>query len=254
MIALQKIAGTFARARLSGGHHVALPAHNADFALGVMTPITTQVGIVGAGPAGLMLGHLLHLAGIDSFIIENRPEDYVIERVRAGVLEQSTVDLMIENGVGDRLKREGMSHDGIYFNVFGKRHRIDFADLIGRRITVYGQNEVVKDLIAARRRSAGLSFSKYRMSACTISNPVSQTSALRKATSRTRSGATSLPRVTDFTASAGHRFLRAASTFTSAFTHLDGLAFLPTLLLHRLNSYTADTSTVLRSSACGRIR
>ena len=118
-----------------------------------MAAIRTQVGIVGAGPAGLMLGHLLHLAGIDSFIIENRSEDYVIERVRAGILEQSTVDLMIENGVGERLRREGMSHDGIYINVFGKRHRIDFAELVGRRITVYGQNEVVKDLIAARNNS-----------------------------------------------------------------------------------------------------
>lgn len=111
----------------------------------------TSVGIVGAGPAGLMLGHLLHLAGIDSIIIENRPEDYVIERVRAGVLEQSTVDLMVESGVGSRLQREGMFHDGIYLNVFGKRRRIDMAELTGRRITVYGQNEVVKDLIAARR-------------------------------------------------------------------------------------------------------
>jgi p-hydroxybenzoate 3-monooxygenase len=110
----------------------------------------TQVGIVGAGPAGLMLGHLLHLAGIDSIIIENRAEDYVIERVRAGVLEQSTVDLMIESGVGSRLQQEGMFHDGIYLNVFGKRSRIDFAALTGRRIIVYGQNEVVKDLIAAR--------------------------------------------------------------------------------------------------------
>lgn len=116
-----------------------------------MKETRTQVGIVGAGPAGLMLGHLLHLAGIDSVIIENRSEDYVIERVRAGVLEQATVDLMIETGVGSRLQREGMSHDGIYLNVYGSRHHIDFAALTGRRITVYGQNEVVKDLIAARR-------------------------------------------------------------------------------------------------------
>ncbi len=110
----------------------------------------TQVGIVGAGPAGLMLGHLLHLAGIDSVIIENRAQDYVIERVRAGVLEQATVDLLIESGVGERLRRESMSHDGIYINVHGDRRRIDMAALTGRRITVYGQNEVVKDLIAAR--------------------------------------------------------------------------------------------------------
>src|SRR4029434_970017 len=116
-----------------------------------MKQIRTQVGIVGAGPAGLMLGHLLHLAGIDSIIIENRSQDYVIERVRAGVLEESTVELMVKNGVGSRLQREGMFHDGIYINVFGNRRRIDMAALTGRRITVYGQNEVVKDLIVARR-------------------------------------------------------------------------------------------------------
>ena len=113
----------------------------------------TQVGIVGAGPAGLMLGHLLHLAGLDSIIIENRAQDYVIERVRAGVLEQGTVDLLIENGVGERLEREGLAHEGIHINVFGSRRRIDMAALTGRRITVYGQNEVVKDLIHARCRT-----------------------------------------------------------------------------------------------------
>ena len=115
-----------------------------------MKTIRTQVGIVGAGPAGLMLGHLLHMAGIDSVIVEDRAQDHVIERVRAGVLEQGAVDLLIESGVGDRLQREGLFHDGVFINVFGKRHRIDFAALTGRRITVYGQNEVVKDLVAAR--------------------------------------------------------------------------------------------------------
>ncbi len=115
-----------------------------------MKTIRTQVGIVGAGPAGLMLGHLLHLAGIDSVIVEDRAEDYVIERVRAGVLEQGTVDLLIDSGVGDRLRSEGLSHNGVFVNVYGKRHHIDFAALTGRRITIYGQNEVVKDLIGAR--------------------------------------------------------------------------------------------------------
>lgn len=105
---------------------------------------------MGAGPAGLMLGHLLHLAGIDSYIVEDRSQEYVIERVRAGVLEQASVDLLIETGVGERLKREGLAHGGIYLNVFGQRRHIDMAALTGRRITVYGQNEVVKDLIAAR--------------------------------------------------------------------------------------------------------
>jgi p-hydroxybenzoate 3-monooxygenase len=112
---------------------------------------STHVAIVGAGPAGLMLGHLLHLRGIDSVILENRSQDYVIERVRAGVLEQGTVDLMHEVGVGERLMREGMRHDGLYFAFNGSRHHIDLAGLTGgRAITIYGQNEVVKDLIAAR--------------------------------------------------------------------------------------------------------
>jgi p-hydroxybenzoate 3-monooxygenase len=111
----------------------------------------TQVGIVGAGPAGLILGQLLHQAGIDSVIIENRDRDYVIERVRAGVLEQGTVDLMHQMGVGERLAREGMRHEGVYIAFDGDRHRIDMAGLTGgRAITIYGQSEVVKDLIAAR--------------------------------------------------------------------------------------------------------
>jgi len=117
-----------------------------------MPSTRTQVGIVGAGPAGLMLGHLLHLAGIDSVIVENRSAEHVVERVRAGVLEQGTVDLMRETGVGERLRREGMRHEGIYLRFGGQRHRVNMAGLTGgRAITIYGQNEVVKDLIEARR-------------------------------------------------------------------------------------------------------
>jgi p-hydroxybenzoate 3-monooxygenase len=112
------------------------------------------VAIVGAGPAGLLLGHLLHRAGIDSVIVENRSETHVIERVRAGVLEQPTVDLLHAVGLGHRLAREGLRHDGISIAFAHRRHHIDLADLTGgRAITVYGQNEVVKDLIAARRAS-----------------------------------------------------------------------------------------------------
>jgi len=111
----------------------------------------TQVGIVGAGPAGLLLGHLLHLRGIDSVIVENRGRDYVIERVRAGVLEQGTVDLMRDVGLAARLDMEGLRHEGIHVAFDGERHRIDLAALTGgRAITVYGQNEVVRDLIDAR--------------------------------------------------------------------------------------------------------
>jgi p-hydroxybenzoate 3-monooxygenase len=101
-----------------------------------------------------MLGHLLHLRGIDSVILENRSEEYVIARVRAGVLEQGTVDLMHDVGVGDRLRREGLRHEGIHIAFNGARHRIDMAALTGgRAITVYGQNEVVKDLTSARAAS-----------------------------------------------------------------------------------------------------
>ena len=119
-----------------------------------MTSPRTQVAIIGAGPAGLMLGHLLHLRDIDSVILESRTREHVIERVRAGVLEQGTVDLMTESGVGERVQREGLRHEGIYIAFAGDRHRIDMASLTaGRAITIYGQNEVVKDLIDARLRS-----------------------------------------------------------------------------------------------------
>jgi len=111
----------------------------------------TQVAIVGAGPAGLLLGHLLHLAGIDSVIVENRSREYVIDRVRAGVLEQGTVDLLCATGVGAGLSRRGLRHEGIFVSFRGRRHRIDMAELTsGKAITVYGQNEVVRDLIEAR--------------------------------------------------------------------------------------------------------
>jgi p-hydroxybenzoate 3-monooxygenase len=111
----------------------------------------TQVGIVGAGPAGLLLAHLLHLRGIESVVLEARSRAYVEARVRAGVLEQTTVDLLDDAGVAERLYREGLVHRGLELRFDGRGHRIDFAELTGgRAITVYGQQEVVKDLIAAR--------------------------------------------------------------------------------------------------------
>ncbi len=110
----------------------------------------TQVAIIGAGPAGLMLAHLLHLRGVESIIIEARSREYVEGRVRAGVLEQGTVDLLNETGLGERMRREGLLHHGIELGFSGKRHRIDMKELTGNAITVYGQHEVVKDLIQAR--------------------------------------------------------------------------------------------------------
>ncbi|MBO3748439.1 4-hydroxybenzoate 3-monooxygenase [Streptosporangiaceae bacterium NEAU-GS5] len=116
----------------------------------------TQVGIIGAGPAGLLLSHLLHLRGISSVVLERRSRAYVEQRVRAGVLEQGTVDTLIASGVGDRLQREGLLHHGIELRYGGAGHRIAFEKLVpGRAITVYGQQEVVKDLIAARLAAGG---------------------------------------------------------------------------------------------------
>ena len=117
--------------------------------------IRTQVGIVGAGPAGLVLSQLLHLQGIDSVVIEARSREYCEQRVRAGVLEQGTVELLEEMNVGDRMKREGLIHDGVEVRFNGRGHRIDFKDLTGRSITIYAQQEVVKDLIAARLGAGG---------------------------------------------------------------------------------------------------
>jgi p-hydroxybenzoate 3-monooxygenase len=117
----------------------------------------TQVGIVGAGPAGLLLAHLLHLRGIESVVLEARSREYIERRVRAGVLEQGTVELLEEAGLGERLRREGMVHHGIELRFGGRGHRIDFAALAGGRgITVYGQQEVVKDLLAARAAAGAL--------------------------------------------------------------------------------------------------
>jgi p-hydroxybenzoate 3-monooxygenase len=113
--------------------------------------VRTQVGIVGAGPAGLLLGHLLHLNGIDTVIVENRDREYVVDRVRAGVLEQGTVDLLRAIGAGDGLEQRGLRHEGVFISFKGCRHRIDMAELTGgKAITVYGQNEVVRDLIDIR--------------------------------------------------------------------------------------------------------
>ena len=111
----------------------------------------TQVGIVGAGPAGLTLAQLLHREDIESVVLENRSRDYVEDRIRAGVIEQAIADLLADAGVGARLQREGIVHHGIELQFDGERHRIPLSDLTGgRSIVIYGQTEVVKDLIAVR--------------------------------------------------------------------------------------------------------
>ena len=116
----------------------------------------TQVGIVGAGPAGLLLSHLLHLHGIHSIVIEAKSRTYVENRVRAGVLEQGSVDTLREAGLDARLRREGLVHEGIQIQIGEHRHRLDLKELTGGKvITVYGQQEVVKDLIAQRLSDKG---------------------------------------------------------------------------------------------------
>lgn len=115
----------------------------------------TQVGIIGAGPAGLLLARLLKLNGIESVILEDRSRAYVEARIRAGVLEHGTVKLLEEAGVAERLHREGLVHEGVELGVNGGRFRIDLAGLAGKTITVYGQSEVVQDLIAARLAGDG---------------------------------------------------------------------------------------------------
>jgi p-hydroxybenzoate 3-monooxygenase len=112
--------------------------------------VRVQVAIIGAGPAGLLLGQLLHRAGIDTLILESRSQEYVLARVRAGVLESGTVELLERAGVGARCRDEGLKHEGFDLAFGGARHRIDLERLTGRSVTVYGQTEITKDLVQAR--------------------------------------------------------------------------------------------------------
>ena len=115
-----------------------------------MKTTRTQVAIIGAGPSGLLLGQLLHRAGIDTIILEQRSKEYVLGRIRAGVLEQGAVALLEEAGCGSRMRREGLVHEGIEIAFGGIRHRIDFKALTGKTVLVYGQTEVTRDLMEAR--------------------------------------------------------------------------------------------------------
>ncbi|QRQ89053.1 4-hydroxybenzoate 3-monooxygenase [Cupriavidus oxalaticus] len=116
----------------------------------------TQVGIIGAGPAGLLLSQLLHLAGIESVVLESRSRDAIEATIRAGILEHGTVDLMERIGAGERLKREGFRHDGIHLRFDGQTRRIDFPELTGgKSVYLYPQHEVIKDLVALRLRLGG---------------------------------------------------------------------------------------------------
>jgi p-hydroxybenzoate 3-monooxygenase len=113
----------------------------------------TKVAIIGAGPAGLLLGRLLEKAGVETVILERRSQDYVLGRIRAGVLEQGSVELLEKAGVGERMHAEGLVHDGVEFCFDGDKHRFNFRELVGRTVTVYGQTEVTRDLMQAREAS-----------------------------------------------------------------------------------------------------
>jgi p-hydroxybenzoate 3-monooxygenase len=117
--------------------------------------VRTQIGIVGAGPAGLMLSHLLHLAGIESIVVEDRSREYCENRVRAGLMENWVAEMLVTTGVGARLQREAMVHDGIFVSFNGEAHKLDFAQLIGKHVYIYDQKEVVTDLIAHRLGQGG---------------------------------------------------------------------------------------------------
>lgn len=115
----------------------------------------TQVAIIGAGPAGLLLSHLLHLQGIESIVLESRSRDDIEATIRAGVLEQGTMDILNQSGVGERMRSIGALHHGVELSFDGQRHRIDLTELTGKAITVYPQHEVIKDLVAARLAAQG---------------------------------------------------------------------------------------------------
>ena len=129
----------------------------------------TRVGIVGAGPAGLLLSHLLHLNGIESIVLESHSREYVENRIRAGVLEHPVETLLNETGVGDRMRAEGMTHDGVILRTGGRDHRIDFKGLTGKHVMVYSQHKIVQDLIAARLAVGGQIL--FEAKAHTIADP-----------------------------------------------------------------------------------
>src|ERR1700752_1049273 len=115
-----------------------------------MTTHRTQVAIIGAGPSGLLLGQLLHKHGIDNVILERQTGEYVLGRVRAGVIEQVTMDLLDEAGVGARMHADGLAHEGVQICVDGVRHRISFKEMTGKAVMVYGQTEITRDLMDGR--------------------------------------------------------------------------------------------------------
>ena len=212
----------------------------------------TQVGIVGAGPAGLMLARLLRLQGIKSIIIENRSRDYIENRIRAGLIEHWAADLLTDLGVGERLQREGMLHWGINIGINGDLHRIDFKALVNKRVTIYGQQEVVKDLVEHRLTDSGaLLFEVSDVSIHDLKGKQPKIGSATKAASR-KSAAISSPGVTASTVSAGPPSLMACSAYSSATTRSAGSGSCRKVR-HRIMSWSIPTPiAVLRFTPCVR--
>lgn len=217
----------------------------------------TQVGIVGAGPAGLVLSHLLQRQGIESVVIEARSREYCEERVRAGVLEQGTVDLLHEIGVGERMSREGLPHYGVNLRFSGRTHHIDFKELTGGRgIMIYAQHEVIKDLVKARLASGGKIF--FDVEDVSIRDFGETKSSAKPAfyfvrtAKRRKLLAISSRDATARTGFAGRRFRKARSRFSSEFIRLRGWEYSPKRRLRPKNLSTLITSAGSRCSACVR--
>ena len=182
----------------------------------------TQVAIIGSGPSGLLLGQRLHDCGIDAVILERRSKDYVLGRIRAGVLEQGAVDLIDEVGCGERMHREGLVHDGIEFCFDGARHRIDLKGLTsGKSVMIYGQTEVTADLMDAREAVGAVTV--YEASEVSLHGFDGD----RPTVSPTSSRAISSADATVSMASAARAFPMPQSRLSSGSIRLAGLAFWP---------------------------
>jgi len=194
-----------------------------------MTTIRTQVAIVGAGPSGLLLGQLLHKAGIDAVIVERQSGDYVLGRIRAGVLEQVTTDLLDEVGVGQRMHAEGLVHGGFDILYRGGRHRVDLERHTGgKHVVIYGQTEVTRDLMEARAAAGLQTIYEARNVAVHGFDTDKPCVTFEHGARRGGSTLTSLPAATASTASAGPAFRAAPSASTRRSTPSAGSACCPT--------------------------
>ena len=189
----------------------------------------TQVAIIGAGPSGLLLGQLLHKHGIDNVIVERQTGEYVLGRVRAGVIEQVTIDLLDEAGVGARMHEDGLVHEGVQICVDGVRHRISFKEMTGKAVMVYGQTEITKDLMDGRAAvGAPTIYAAYDVALHGIFGDKPARDLPRRRQDAGDRLAISSPAATAFTASAAKAFRRARSRRMSASIRSAGSVFSPT--------------------------